>query len=205
MSSRDAPIAQTRRAEHAVETRDALVATARKIFAAKGYALSSLEEIVAAARLTKGALYHHFASKAALMEAVYRQMEQELQASVQLAAASASGDAGQRAVAALDAFLEASAAPEYVQIVLRDAPSVLGMREIRAIDQELGLGLVEALLRELMRGRRGRLALTATARVFFAAINEVAVSMAFADDPVRARTEGRAAVLAMLEGLRGVR
>jgi len=204
MSSRETP-GISRREEHARETHEALLAAARSIFAAKGYGATSLEDIVARTRLTKGAFYHHFDSKAALLEAVYTDMERELLAEVTRAATAATGEAWDRLVVALDAFLEASAAPAYVQIVLRDAPSVLGVREARAIDHALGLGLLEELVGQLYRGRPPPVDLTAAARVLLAAASEVAVSTAYAEDPARARVEGRAVVLAMMKGLRAAR
>ncbi len=193
----------SRRDEQAVATRDAIVAAARAAFSEKGYAATSLDDIVGRARLTKGALYHHFESKAVVLEAVYTQMERELVTAVARAAESAPGGAWRRILSALDAFLEASAEPAYVRIVLRDATSVLGTREARIIDHELGLGLVEALVEGLFEdARRPPLSPSATARVLLAAASEVAVAVAYAEDPARARAEGREVVIAMLEGLR---
>ncbi len=193
----------SRREEHAGATRDAIVAAARATFAAKGYAATSLEDICGPARLTKGALYHHFANKAAVLEAVYTQMEEELVVAVQRAAEGADGGPWDRVVAGLDAFFEASAEPAYVRIVLRDAPAVLGMPAARAIDHALGLGLVEELVRGLFDGSPSPpLPVGATARVLLAAASDVAVSMAYAEDPSRAREEGRAVVIAMMEGIR---
>src|ERR1700722_17197900 len=68
------------RSEHAEATRRAVLAAARSSFGRKGYAQASVEEIADAARVTKGAVYHHFASKEALFRAVYAEGEAEAQA-----------------------------------------------------------------------------------------------------------------------------
>jgi len=192
-----------RRDQHAGDSRRAILAAARYAFARDGYANTSLDAIVGRARLTKGALYHHFKSKAAVLEAVYVEMEEELATSVQAAVMACEGGAWDQMIAAIDAFFTASAEPAYVRIVLRDAPPVLGMHHGRAIDQAIGLGLVIELVSALGRdGGLRPLSIEATARVLLAAASEVAVSMAHADDPERARREGAEVVFALLDGLR---
>lgn len=192
-----------RRDQHADDSRRAILAAARHAFARDGYASTSLDEIVAPARLTKGALYHHFKNKAALLEAVYVEMEEELATSVKAAVMSCPGGAWERMVAAVDAFFTASAEPAYVRIVLRDAPQVLGTRHGREIDQAIGLGLVVELIAGLRDdGVLRPVPVLATARVLLAAASEVAVSMADAEDPEQARRDGSAAFFALLEGLR---
>src|SRR5215467_2927451 len=68
----------SRRAEHVQDTRDALVQAARELFADRGYAGTGTEEIVARARVTRGALYHHFRDKAGLFQAVMQAVAGEL-------------------------------------------------------------------------------------------------------------------------------
>jgi AcrR family transcriptional regulator len=192
-----------RRDQHADDSRRAILAAARHAFARDGYARTSLDEIVAPARLTKGALYHHFKNKAALLEAVYVEMEEELATSVKAAVMACAGSAWDRMVAAVDAFFTASAEPAYVRIVLCDAPQVLGTRHGREIDQAIGLGLVVELLSALQRdGAMRPVPVLATARILLAAASEVAMAMAHADDPAIARRDGSAAFFALLDGLR---
>ncbi|MBC7170980.1 MAG: TetR/AcrR family transcriptional regulator, partial [Polyangiaceae bacterium] len=194
-----------RRDANAEATRASILAAAREAFAQKGYAATSLEDIVGPSGFTKGALYHHFGSKQAVLEAVYTEMESELVDSVQAAALEAGDDPWERTLAALDAFFESSAEPAYVRVVLRDSPSVLGSRESRAIDHALGLELVESLIRAIWGdARHPSLTTNTTARIVLAAASEVAISMADSDDPERARAEGRAVVVAMLAGLRAL-
>jgi AcrR family transcriptional regulator len=193
-----------RRDRHTDDTRRALLAAARDAFARDGYANTSLDTIVGRARLTKGALYHHFTSKAALLEALYVELEQELAAAVASAARGCRGGPWDRIVAALDMFFTASSEPAYVRIVLRDAPLVLDRIHGREIDQAIGVGLIVELLAAL--GSDGGLRpvpSAMTARVILAATSEVAMSMAYADDPERVRAEGTAVILTLLDGLRG--
>ncbi|MFT3928609.1 MAG: TetR/AcrR family transcriptional regulator [Myxococcales bacterium] len=190
-----------RRDQHSEDTRRAILEAARKAFAEKGYAETSLEDIVAPARLTKGALYHHFQSKAAVLEALYVEMEEQLVTHVQARMANASDDSVSRIEAALDAFLDASSEPAYVRIVLRDAPNVLGQTRGRALDHAIGLDLVLALVTSLREeGMMPDLPIEATARMLLTAASEVVVSMAHSDDPEHVRREGRAVVLAIFEG-----
>lgn len=192
-----------RRALHAEDTRRALLDAARHEFAARGYAATSLDEIVRHARLTKGALYHHFDSKAALLEAVYVEMEEELAAEVRGAMATAGGDARARMGAALGAFFAASSEPAYARIVLRDAPLVLDPARGRSIDHAIGLGLVTELI-EALRAE-GRIApglpVATLARVLLAMVSEVATAMADAERPRQIHDEGMAVIAALVDGL----
>ncbi|MBK9032286.1 MAG: TetR/AcrR family transcriptional regulator [Myxococcales bacterium] len=196
-------MAVTRRALHVEDTRRALLAAARHEFAARGYAQASLDDIAARARLTKGALYHHFKSKAALLTAVYLEMEEELAVQVSDAVAACAGDARARLFAAVGAFFAASAEPAYARIVLRDAPGVLDRVEGRSIDHAIGLGLVTALVTGLRdEGRLGpQLPLTMAARMLLAAVSEIAMSMAHADDPAAVQRDGMLVIDALVTGL----
>lgn len=195
-------MAATRRALHVEDTRRALLTAARHEFAARGYAQASLDDIAARAQLTKGALYHHFANKAAVLTAVYLEMEQELAAQVAAAIAASPGDARARLFAAVEAFFAASAEPTYARLVLRDAPGVLDRVEGRSIDHAIGLELVTALLTDLRdEGRLGPLPLDMAARMLLAAVSEVAMSMAHADDAAAVQAAGMVVIDALVTGL----
>jgi AcrR family transcriptional regulator len=96
------------------------------LFGAKGYAQTSLDEIATAARVTKGAVYHHFDSKKALFRAVYSEVEADAQART-WAAAEATGSAVDRVVAGINAYLDAAMDEEVQRITLLDGPAVLGL------------------------------------------------------------------------------
>ncbi len=180
-------------------TRAALVSVASEAFATHGYAGAHLEDIVRSMGLTKGALYHHFASKSALFAAVCEWLEGRLLARVAEAIGGTEG-AWPRTLAALDAYLDASAEPTYARVVLTEAPRVPGAR---SLDPAVGQGIVRDLLGQLVdEGWMPPVPLETAARVVRAALDEVARALAEAEDVEAARSEGRWAILAILEGLR---
>ncbi|MGH7860337.1 MAG: TetR/AcrR family transcriptional regulator, partial [Candidatus Binatia bacterium] len=113
------------RAERAASTRQALVTAARAHFAERGFAATSTNDVVEAAGVTRGALYHHFPTKEALFEAVYEAVENEIVGRVVEALGSVADPIGQLA-AGMEAFLDACLEPAVRRIVLLEGPSVLG-------------------------------------------------------------------------------
>lgn len=141
------------REEHARATREAILAAARKLFTAEGYDSSSIDEIAAAARVTSGALYHHFRNKREIMRAVFELLEAELKQRVTAAGdeAKTPSEAMRRALRALfDACLE----DDIRSIVFEQAPHVLGWEEWRKIDAEYAMGLILDLLSGLRKERK---------------------------------------------------
>ena len=122
------------------DTQRALLGAARQMFGAKGYAATGTPEIVAAAGVTRGALYHHYADKLALFQAV---VEQEHALVAMTINAATAGDDEPGPVKALmaggDAFLDAMREPGRRQILLVDAPAVLGRTRLDSIDGRYGL------------------------------------------------------------------
>jgi AcrR family transcriptional regulator len=114
-------------------TQRALLGSARELFGARGFAGTSLEEVVRHAGLTKGALYHHFAGKEALFLAVFEEVERDLAADVK-AVAKQHTEPRERLRAGCHAFLQACLDRTVQQVVLLDAPSVLSWDKWRAID-----------------------------------------------------------------------
>lgn len=156
----------------------ALVAQATQRFARQGYANVGLAEIVAAAGVTKGALYHHFGSKAGLFRAVVAQVQQGVADRV-AAAAGAHPRSWEQLVAGCDAFLAASADPEVQQIMLVDAPAVLGWHEWRAMDEATsGRLLVEALQNLIEEGTFRPQPVEPLAHLLSGAMNEAALWLA---------------------------
>jgi AcrR family transcriptional regulator len=113
----------TLRAQHAEATRLAVLAAGRSLFGKKGFAQTSVDEIAATARVTKGAVYHHYASKKALFRAVYIEVEAETQARA-MAAADPRELAIDQLVAMMNAYLDATLDEEIRRITLVDAPSL---------------------------------------------------------------------------------
>lgn len=118
--------------DRTAEMRARLVAAARRLFVDKGYAETGTPEVVAAAGVTRGALYHHFPDKRALFRAV---VEAEAEAvATDITAAATDGDALADLLSGARAYLAAMAAPGRTRLLLVEAPAVLGAAEARAID-----------------------------------------------------------------------
>jgi AcrR family transcriptional regulator len=140
---------RSRKAEQSEATRAALTAAARELFADRGYAGVGTEEIVRAAGVTRGALYHHFSGKEDLFRAVYEELEAELVEQIAGGAMSAR-DPVEALRGGAKAWLDACEDPAVQRIVLLDAPSVLGWEQWREIGFKYGFGLVEETLKAAM-------------------------------------------------------
>jgi AcrR family transcriptional regulator len=145
----------SRRAEHVQDTRAALLAAARDLFAERGYAGTGTEDIVARARLTRGALYHHFGDKAGLFRAVMQDVAGELaHRLIDRQLASAAGPADLAAGAwdqlrdGIQAFLDACTGSDFQRIVLIDGPAVLGHGAWTDLVEQHGLGLLRTWLQQ---------------------------------------------------------
>jgi AcrR family transcriptional regulator len=203
-----------RQADRSSATRARLVQAARELFTERPYADVGTEEIVRAAKVTRGALYHHFADKRDLFRAVHEQMEAELVERIQgeLASAAASGsDSGsggggdpiEGLRAGIRSYLDACADPSFARITLVDAPAVLGWEEWRRIDEEHALRLILAGLEGAMTaGALRRQPVRPLAQLMLGTMGEAGLVIANAADPSATRKEIEAALLAWLEGLR---
>jgi AcrR family transcriptional regulator len=177
--------------ERSAATRDALIAAARKLWGLRGYAEVGTPEIAAAAGVTRGAMYHQFTDKAALFSEVVEVVEQDVMARMgTIVAASGATTPADAIRAAVDAWLEVSGDPEVRQLILLDAPSVLGWAGFRDVAQRYSLGMTEQLLTEAMKaGQLARQPVRPLAHVLIGALDEAAMVIATADDPKRARRE----------------
>jgi AcrR family transcriptional regulator len=190
-------------AERTEETRAALVAAARELFAERGYAGVGTEEIVRAARLTRGALYHHFTGKKDLFRAVYEELEQQL---VQTIAAGASSAADPLEALRLGArlWLDVCEDPAVQCIALLDAPAVLGWEEWREIGLRYAFGLVQAELEAAMdAGLIERQPVRPLAHLLLGSIDEAGMLIARADDGGQTKREVAVLVDRYLDALIG--
>lgn len=182
-----------RRTQHdrSSSTRAALVAAGRELFAARGYQAVPADEIVRAAGVTRGALYHHYADKQGLFRAVVEDLEREVTAEV-AAALEGAPDPLTGMATALDVFLTACLRPEVRQVSLTDAPAVLGWTVWREIEAEYGLGVLTSVLSKAIEdGVIRPQPVRALAQLVLAAVMEAAHMVAEAPDPVVARAEAR--------------
>jgi AcrR family transcriptional regulator len=191
-----------RKAEQSEATRAALLAAARELFAQHGYAGVATERIVAAAGVTRGALYHHFRDKQDLFRAVVEQVEQETVERIATVAL-AESDPWRRQLAAMGAFLDTCLEPDVQRVILTDAPSVLGIETWREIEAAYGLALVKGGLQLLLEaGIIEEQPIDPLAHLVLGAMAEAGLLIARADDPRAARAEVGASVERLLEGLR---
>ena len=189
--------------ERSAATRAALVDAARRLWAERGYAAVGTPEIATAAGVTRGAMYHQFADKAALFRAVVERVEEDLTGRLgEAVVAAGASDPASALRAATDGWLDASQEPEVRQIVLVDAPVVLGWAGFRDVALEHGLGLTEQLLQAAIDA--GQLAPRPTrvlAHIFIGALDEAAMVIATAEDRDRARAEAGEVLHALLDAL----
>jgi len=175
---------------------------ARKLFAERGYAATAIEEVARKARVTRGALYHHFRDKQDLFTAVFLGEEQKLISEIALEAAK-NPDAWNRLVSGCKAFLDACLDPAVQRIVLTDAPAVLGWERWREIDAEYGLRMVrEGLAAAIDGGFIEKQPVEPLAHLLLGALNEAAMLTAHSRDGSPERKEVAGSVMRLLSGLR---
>jgi AcrR family transcriptional regulator len=197
------PKAQGRRAEHASDTRAALLAVARRMFAASGYDGTGTEQIVAEARVTRGALYHHFRDKADLFRAVMEEAAGDV-------ARRLTDDQMQSDASALDeirdgvgAFLEVCVGGDFQRIVLIDGPRVLGDQAWDELVERFGRTLLEEwLTRAIAAGDMDEVPVRPLARLLIAMLTEASLAIARAEDPRGTSAELRVTLTRLLDGLR---
>lgn len=193
------PRTQSQRTE---ATRAALIAAARTLFAQRGYAGVATEQIVREAGVTRGALYHHFDGKSELLAAVYEQIEEEIAARLGESVAPGAG-ALETLEAGAQLFLDQCLEREVQQIVLLDAPAVLGWERWREIGARYGLGLIAALLHAgIEAGEIRRQPVDPLAHALLGALDEIAMLVARAGDPAAVRAQASETLAGLLEGLR---
>jgi len=177
--------------QRSAATRDALISAGRKLWGLRGYAEVGTPEIATSAGVTRGAMYHQFADKAALFGEVVEAVEQDVMARMAILVAESGATTPADAIrAAVDAWLEVSGDPEVRQLILLDAPSVLGWPAFRDVAPRYSLGMTEQLLTEAIRaGQLARQPVRPLAHVLIGALDEAAMLIATADDPKRARRE----------------
>lgn len=195
-------------AQRTEATTGALIGAARQLFADKGFAKTSTSDIVAAADVTRGALYHHFTDKADLFRAVYEQVEAEVVERVAQAAFAEERDTPQETAlahlrAGAEEFLHACLEPDVHRITLVEAPAVLGWERWKELDTEYGLGLIRlALERAIDAGAVRGVPLDAASHVVLGALTEAALMAARAHDPEQAQRDAVRVVHVLIDGLR---
>jgi AcrR family transcriptional regulator len=190
-------------AERSAATQTALVTAARRLWGERGYADVSTPEIAQAAGVTRGAMYHQYADKTKLFLAVIEAVEADVIERLAGAVGAAQPKTPAEALRiAADAWLEIASEPEVRQLVLLDAPSILGWAGFREISLRYGLGMTEQLLSAAVEAGQVRpQPIRPLATIMLGALDEAAMSIANADDPEQEKAEVRTVVHNLIEGL----
>ena len=200
----------SRRAQYSASTKRALLDVAQDLFTEHGYAGTSLDAIVAGARVTKGALYHHFAGKQAVFEAVFERVEHEASKAIH-DQIKGEQDPWLKARAGLRAFLEVVRHPTYRRVVIQDGPGVLGYERFREQEERSTFSNVLAIVASVLNSDldTGSLEMDEPmqrtfARIFFGAMSSAGESVSLAEDPEAASDRVEAAIGIILDGLQAL-
>jgi AcrR family transcriptional regulator len=191
-----------KQAERRAATTEAILKAGRRLFGEQGFAATTMDDIAEAARVAKGAVYHHFATKEAVFEAVFDQVSHDLVLEIDRAART-ERDILAAMVAGTQHYFAACAKGPTGQIILRDGPAVLGWERWREIDaRHFGGKIPRALAAAMDAGLIARQPVEPLARLLLGAVTEAAVACASRADVLKAGGEYSRAFKSLLEALR---
>jgi AcrR family transcriptional regulator len=191
----------TLRDEQVAQTRAALIAAGRRLFGTQGYAATSVEDLAREARVTTGALYHHFPTKTALFETVFEQVHVELLTGSADAAAEAPDEIAALGVG-FEAFLDGMLVPEVQRILVTDAPAVLGLTRFTELDERYAFATIAAELKSATDAGRLRADDPDTlARLLLGALTRGSMLIAQSPNPLDARNAVVQSLRLLLSGL----
>lgn len=193
-----------RRAAYSSNTRKALINSALELFTGTGYSATSLDTIVRQAKVTKGALYHHFTGKQAVFEAVFEQVEESAAKKIKKALRG-HRDPWDKALAGLRAFLIIVQDPAYQRIVIQEGPAILGYERFRETEERSSYSIVNDIVRSVLKASTWELEeemTTTFTHIFFGAMSAAGESVSGAQDPRAAVARIEAAITFILAGLR---
>jgi AcrR family transcriptional regulator len=191
----------TLRDEQVAQTRAALVQAGRTLFGRQGYAATSVDDLAREARVTTGALYHHFPTKTALVETVFEQVHTELLARSADAAAEASDGIDALSIG-FEAFLDGMLIPDVQRILVTDAPAVLGLVRFTELDERYAFATIAAELKAAAEAGRLRTDDPDTlARLLLGALTRGSMLVAHSPAPAEARDAVVKSLRLLLSGL----
>jgi AcrR family transcriptional regulator len=189
-------------ADRRAATQGAILKAARKLFGEAGFQATTMDDIASAARVAKGAVYHHFKTKEDVFEAVFEEVSRDLVAEI-AKVSRAEKDVLVAMAAGTQHYLAACARGATGQIILRDGPAVLGWERWREIDaRHFGGKIPRALEVAMERGLIARQPVEPLARLLLGAMTEAAVACAGASDIKKAGAEYSRAFRSLLEAMR---
>jgi len=197
-----------RRTEHAQDTRAALLDAAERLFTRPGYATTTLDDVAENARVTKGAVYHHFDSKPALFGAVVERLYQRLVDDLARTGidhhSTTDGDLWDGVCATYQARLDLVCADDAFQRILdQDAIAILGPDALNEIAQAtVNAALVPVLEEAIATGLVEPMSADTLATLMGALISAAGREIAATDDIPKARLDVGQALDVFLQGLR---
>jgi len=195
--------ANERKAGRGTATRARIIAVATALFTRHGYEGTSIETVLGETGISRGALYHHFSSKDALFMAVLEAIEAEIAAAT-VKGSRGSATPGAALRAGCRVFLDLAQTPTVQQILLRDAPGVIGWQKWRELDSRYGFGLLRAALeRAAAAGLVAKELVEPFAHMLLAALLEVALISSRPDAKSATIRQARAALNELIERLVG--
>lgn len=198
---------RNRKVEQGDATRQALVRGAITLFTEQGYTATSTSDIVAAAQVTRGALYHHFTDKQRLFLAALDAVEEDVYRRVGESIASSEPGIAARIRTGASAFLEACLDPPVQRILLQEGPAVLGWQRWHQMDNPhcarrlLADGIAEAV----RGGALPRQPAEPLTHLLYGALVQAGLVIAGSDDPKSTRDAMGHATQIMLDSLFGSR
>ncbi|NTF45194.1 TetR/AcrR family transcriptional regulator [Rhizobium rhizogenes] len=174
--------------ERTEKTKAALIAAARALFVEKGYAETSTPEIVTAAGITRGALYHHFEDKRALFRAVVQDEALAVTRAIERATPERLAPLG-ALIAGSNAYIDALRVTGRTRLLLIEGPTVLGFKDMKELDEETTtLSLKQGLEAALDPDTSSSAAVDALADILSAAFDRAALAIDAGGDAERYRT-----------------
>jgi AcrR family transcriptional regulator len=192
------------RANKATATRLALLTAARRLFAERGYHAMGTPEIVSAAGVSRGAMYHHFQDKEQLFEEVFKAVAQDLETAATASVSALAEDPWRQMQEGLQSFLRIVAGSHEIQrVILIDGPAVLGWSAWRRLESEYtSVHLAQSFDRMMDLELIERRSSDTLAQLVVAALNDAAMVIANATDPQATLPEVGDALNALVSGLR---
>ncbi|MTD58289.1 TetR/AcrR family transcriptional regulator [Amycolatopsis pithecellobii] len=193
---------RSRRLDYSESTRSALVDSAVELFTKRGYAGTSLDEVAKRARVTKGALYHHFSGKQALFEAAFAQVESGVFGRLE-EIMNGPQAAWERALGGLREFISSCLDPAYQRIAIHEAPVVMGWERWREAEDRASFGLIRSSLEDLIEaGEVDNVPVEITARLLFGALSAAATEIASSPDPKKVGAQVETVITQLLTRVR---
>ena len=174
---------------------------ARRLFAARGFEATSIDDIAEAAGVAKGAVYHHFNSKEALFLRVLENLQADILAMPVPPEALRERDLVEQIVGAILRYLLTASGPDIRRVLLIDGPAVIGWRKWREIDDRFFGAGARIAMKRLLGAAATAVEVEATAHLLMGAVMEAALICAVAEDPKTAALDLAAALRRMLRGM----